>query len=188
MTNSISLLREVIETPSSLSVLKALLSVIDTSTPFPSSSYISLTIPTNVTSQEEANSPFAPMINSPPFQPLLLLLTANYSPMLNSLNVTWLHGLLEVGFPPELTRMLLGNMAINVQGHPLHHPALTPASYWDGSEVGQLFHKLIYCTDFIPIPALPHQSRLSSPQNPSSHRQTCPLLQPGQKPSWHLRQ
>jgi len=66
-----------------------------------------------------------------------------------------LHDLLEVGFPPELTRMLLGSMAVNVQGHPPHHPALTPASYWDGSEVGQLFHELICCTGFIPIPAPP---------------------------------
>jgi len=154
-THSISSLREVIETPSSLSVLKALLSVIDTSTPFPSSSLISLTILTNVTSPEEANSPFAPMINSPPFPPLLLLLTANYNPVLNSLNATWLHDLLEVGFPPELTRMLLANMAVNVHGRPPHHPALTPASYWDGSEVAHLFHKLVCCTGFIPIPAPP---------------------------------
>jgi len=51
--------------------------------------------------------------------------------------------------------MLLGNMAVNVQGHPPHHPALTPASYWDGSEVGQLFHKLICSTGFIPILAPP---------------------------------
>jgi len=49
--------------------------------------------------------------------------------------------------------MLLRSMAVNVQGHPPHHPALTPASYWDGSEVGQLLHKLICCTGFIPIPA-----------------------------------
>jgi hypothetical protein len=51
--------------------------------------------------------------------------------------------------------MLLGNMAVNVQGHPPHHPVLTPASYWDGSEVGHLFHKLVCCTGFIPIPAPP---------------------------------
>lgn len=51
--------------------------------------------------------------------------------------------------------MLLGNIAVNVQGRPPHRPALTPASYWDGSEVSHLFHKLVCCTGFIPIPALP---------------------------------
>ncbi|KAJ8581250.1 hypothetical protein M405DRAFT_938371, partial [Rhizopogon salebrosus TDB-379] len=153
-TRSTSVLHEVLGIPSLLPALKALLSVVNTSTPFPSSPSISLTILTN-SSSEDANSPFAPMINSPSFPPLLLLLTTNYNTVVSSLNATWLHDLLETGFPPELTRMLLGNLSIDVQGRPPYHPALTPVSYWDGSEVGHLFHKLVCCTGFIPIPTPP---------------------------------
>lgn len=130
--------------------MKALLSVITTSLPFPSSPPISLTI---LTDFPEPNTHFAPMINSPPFPPLLLLLTANYSAMLGSVNVTWLQDLLEIGFPPELTRTLMAKLSFDVQGHAPYQPTLTSASLWDGSEVGQLFHKLICCTGFIPITA-----------------------------------
>ncbi|KAG1878974.1 hypothetical protein F4604DRAFT_1923660 [Suillus subluteus] len=136
--------------PTSLSVVKALLSVITTSLPFPSSPPISLTF---LTDSPESNSRFAPMINSPPFPPLLLLLTANYSALLGSVNATWLQDLLEIGFPPELTRTLMAKLSFDVQGHAPYQPTLTSASHWIGSEVGQLFHKLICCTGFIPIAA-----------------------------------
>ncbi|KAG1856038.1 hypothetical protein DFJ58DRAFT_785133 [Suillus subalutaceus] len=136
--------------PTSLSVVKALLSVITTSLPFPSSPPISLTF---LTDSPESNSRFAPMINSPPFPPLLLLLTANYSALLGSVNATWLQDLLEIGFPPELTRTLMAKLSFDVQGHAPYQPTLSSASHWIGSEVGQLFHKLICCTGFIPIAA-----------------------------------
>jgi hypothetical protein len=136
--------------PKSLSVVKALLSVITTSLPFPSSPPISLTF---LSDFPDSNSHLAPMINSPPFPPLLLLLTANYSALLGSVNATWLQDLLEIGFPPELTRTLMAKLSFDVQGHAPYKPTLTSASYWGGSEVGQLFHKLICCTGFIPIAA-----------------------------------
>ncbi|KAG1782130.1 hypothetical protein EV702DRAFT_508189 [Suillus placidus] len=146
------------------SVVKALLSAISTSSPFPSSPPISLTI---LTDFPESNSPFAPMINSPPFPPLLLLLTANYSAMLYSLNVTWLQDLLEIGLPPELTRTLMAKLSFDVQGHAPYQPTLTSASHWDGSEVAQLFHKLICCTGFIPISApAPELADPSTPESP----------------------
>ncbi|KAG2148968.1 hypothetical protein DEU56DRAFT_87385 [Suillus clintonianus] len=154
---------EALGIPASLSVLKALLSVITTSMPFPSSPPISLTI---LTEFPESNSPYAPMFNSPPFPPLLLLLTADYTGMLKSVNVTWLQELLEIGFPPELTRTLLAKLSFDVQGHAPHHPVLTPASHWDGSELGQLFHKLICCTGFIPISA--PAPELADPSTPNS--------------------
>ncbi|KAG1727751.1 uncharacterized protein EDB91DRAFT_885649 [Suillus paluster] len=135
---------------SNVSVVKALLSAITTSTPIRSTPPVSLTILTDV---PESNSPFAPMINSPPFPPLLLLLTANYSSMLESVNAKWLQELLEIGLPPELTRTLLARLPIDVQGHAPYQPALTSASHWDGSEVAHLFHKLVCCTGFIPISA-----------------------------------
>lgn len=155
---------EVLDIPASLSVVKALLSVITTSLPFPSSPPISLTI---LTDFPESSSPFAPMINSPPFPPLLLLLTANYSAMLDGVNATWLQDLLEIGLPPELTRTLLAKLSFNIHGHAPYCPTLTSASHWDGSEVGQLFHKLVCCTGFIPITApAPELTDLSTPESP----------------------
>lgn len=153
---------DVFHIPASLSVVKALLSVITTSLPFPSSPPISLTI---LTDFPESNTRFAPMINSPPFPPLLLLFTANYSAMLGSVNVMWLQDLLEIGFPPELTRTLMAKLSFDVQGHAPYQPTLTSASHWDGSEVGQLFHKLICCTGFIPITApAPELTDTSAPR------------------------
>lgn len=141
---------KVLDNPTSLCVVKALLSVITTSLPFPSSPPIALTV---LTDFPESNSPFAPMLNSPPFPPLLLLLTANYSALLDGVNATWLQDLLKTGFPPELTRTLMARLSFNVQGHAPFQPTLTPASQWGGTEVGQLFHKLICCTGFIPATA-----------------------------------
>ncbi|KAG2073817.1 hypothetical protein BDR04DRAFT_1072334 [Suillus decipiens] len=168
-TASVSSQLKVLDNPSSLCVVKALLSVITTSLPFPSSPPISLTV---LTDSSESNSPFAPMINSPPFPPLLLLLTANYSALLDGVNATWLQKLLETGLPPELTRTLMARLSFDVQGHAPFQPALTPASYWGGSEVGQLFHKLICCTGFIPAaaPALKLDQDMHSP--PSTHHQS----------------
>ncbi|KAG2049350.1 hypothetical protein BDR06DRAFT_919248 [Suillus hirtellus] len=149
-TAPVSSQSKVLDIPASLSVVKALLSVITTSLPFPSSPRISLTI---LNDFPESNSPFAPMINAPLFPPLLHLLTANYSAMLGSVNVPWLQDLLEIGFPPELTRTLMAKLSFDVQGCAPYQPTLTSASQWDGSVVGQLFHKLICCTGFIPIAA-----------------------------------
>ncbi|KAG2155223.1 uncharacterized protein EDB93DRAFT_1080589 [Suillus bovinus] len=139
---------EILDISASLSVVKALLSVITTSLPFPSCPPISHTILTNF---PEPKSHFTPTINSPP--PLLILLKDNYSAMLGSVNVTWLQDLLEIGFPPELTRTLMAKLSFNVQGRAPYQPTLTSASHWDGSEVSQLFHKLICCTGFRPIAA-----------------------------------
>jgi hypothetical protein len=171
-----------------LPILEALPSVVNTSTPFLSSPPISLTILTN-SSSEDANSPFAPMIHSPSFPPLLLLLTTNYNTVLISLNATWLHDLLETGFPLELTRMLLGNLFIDVQGRLPCHPALTPVSYWDGSGMGP--RSVTYSTSSFtapasyPFPHPPYRLSLSSHLTPSSRQQTCPFLGPVQKPSQH---
>jgi len=161
-------MEDLIDIPPLLSVVQSLLSVIETSIPFPSSPTISLTILTDPSSQEEASSPFAPMINSPPFPPLLLLLAANYNSVLTSLNATWLNDLLEFGFPPELTRILFATLSVNVLGRPPFHPGLTPAAIWGESEVGHLFHKLVCCTGFVPIPTLPSLVEAeSSPEAPA---------------------
>lgn len=75
--------------------------------------------------------------------------------MFGSVNVTWLQDLLEIGLPPELTRTLMATLSFDVQGHAPYQPTIAAESLWDGSdsEVGQLFHKLICCTGFIPITA-----------------------------------
>lgn len=157
---------EVLRIPASLSVVKALLSVITTSLPFPSSLPLSLTV---LTELPVSNAHFAPMINSPPFPPLLLLLTANYSAMLGgSVNVTWLQDLLEIGLPPELTRTLMATLSFDVQGHAPYQPTLTSTSHLDGSEVDQPFHKLICCTGFIPITARPAVSTSAPPDSAST--------------------
>lgn len=45
----------------------------------------------------------------------------------------------------------MAKLSFDVQGHAPYQPTLTSASHWSGSEVGQLFYKLICCTGFIPI-------------------------------------
>ncbi|KAG0694712.1 hypothetical protein DFH29DRAFT_985185 [Suillus ampliporus] len=165
------------EVPTSSSVVKALLSVIATSTPFPSSPPVSLTI---LTDFFESDSPLAPMINSSPLPPLLLMLNAGYSSLLESVNVNWLQELLEIGLPPELTRTLLATLSIDVQGHSPPRPALTSASHWEGSEVGHLFHKLVCCTGFIPISApAPELADPFTPESPGPELAPADLPVPG---------
>src|SRR6267154_3706527 len=156
--------------PRVVSFVKALLSAITTSTPTPSS------LPVIMLAESISNSP---LINSPSFPPLLFLLTSTYNlnTILNNANAPWLHDLLETGFPPELTRTLLARLSIDVQGHAPYHPALTPSSHWEGSEIGHLFHKLVSSTGFIPIPKpelapgdlpIPARQSASSPATPDS--------------------
>ncbi|KAH7910433.1 hypothetical protein BJ138DRAFT_1191335 [Hygrophoropsis aurantiaca] len=128
-----------------LSVLQTLLSVIATANPFPQTP-ISLTI-------VSSNVDVSPLVNAPPFPPLLLLLSSGYTPVLKCRNAGWFHDLLMHGYPPELTRSLFATIAIDVPNSHPYRPNLTPSSHWTGSKIGHLFHKLVCCTGFVPIPA-----------------------------------
>ncbi|EGN97278.1 hypothetical protein SERLA73DRAFT_183958 [Serpula lacrymans var. lacrymans S7.3] len=142
-TRSMAAKTSLISSPELILVLKTLLSVIATSSPFPSSPTISFVPATPSLGFNLADAP--------PFPPMILLLCSQLPSVVGCRNTDWLEEVLARGFPAELTRTLFATLFINVHDTTSFKPRLTSASYWQGSEVAYLFHKLVSCTGFLPI-------------------------------------
>ncbi|KAH7924179.1 hypothetical protein BV22DRAFT_1105634 [Leucogyrophana mollusca] len=142
--------------PSLLSVVKTLLSMIGTSTPFPSSP--SSTLSPDISSLR--NAPFCPSY--------IHHLALGTQEDLGSLNVHTLERYLDRGYPPQLTRTLFARMTIDVEGSPPFVPGLMSASYWDRSETARLFHKLVFLAGFRPIREPLQVTPISEPASASS--------------------
>ncbi|KAF8129069.1 hypothetical protein EV363DRAFT_393040 [Boletus edulis] len=54
--------------------------------------------------------------------------------------------------PPQLVRTLFASHAIDVRGLPAYTPFLSAARYWGGDPLGDVFHRIICITGFVPIP------------------------------------
>ncbi|KIJ67423.1 hypothetical protein HYDPIDRAFT_25879 [Hydnomerulius pinastri MD-312] len=173
--------------PSLLPTLRALLSTLLTLTPFPSSPPIALTVLT------PSISPFPTgnlesgqgerrerMTSAPPLPPLLLLLASGFKAVKasksgermdrivygphHSTPYPPLH-LATPSLPPQLTRTLLPSLSIGVRGLSAHTPSLSGAEFWAEDELGQIFHRILCITGFVPIPQpLPTPSSAPRPR------------------------
>ena len=54
--------------------------------------------------------------------------------------------------PPQLVRTLLASRAIGVHGLPAYKPFLSPAGHWRGDSLGDVFHRIVCITGFVPVP------------------------------------
>jgi hypothetical protein len=54
--------------------------------------------------------------------------------------------------PPQLVRMLLASHAVSVRGLPAYAPFLSGTDHWGGDALGDVFHRIICITGFVPIP------------------------------------
>ena len=54
--------------------------------------------------------------------------------------------------PPQLVRTLLASHAVGVRGLPAYAPFLSGTDQWGGDALGDVFHRVICITGFVPIP------------------------------------
>ena len=54
--------------------------------------------------------------------------------------------------PPQLVRTLLASHTVGVRGLPPYVPQLSGADCWGGDALGDVFHRIICITGFVPIP------------------------------------
>lgn len=54
--------------------------------------------------------------------------------------------------PPQLVRTLLASHTIGVRGLPAYVPKLSGVDYWGADALGDVFHRIICVTGFVPVP------------------------------------
>ncbi|KAG8215867.1 hypothetical protein J3R82DRAFT_7824 [Butyriboletus roseoflavus] len=160
-----------------LSALSAVLNTLLTLRPFPASPLIALAdltpasaislcptgnVGSGVGDRER-------MTSAPPLPPLLIVLVSGisafqesrsgvrvgrmvYGPHASRAATAELAPIPTPSLPPQLVRTLLASRAVAVRGLPAHVPFLSTADDWGNDPLGEVFHRIICITGFVPIP------------------------------------
>lgn len=159
-----------------LSTLSAVLNTLLTLRPFPVTPPIALTVLTPAISPYPTGNVGSGvsdrrerMTNAPPLPPLLIVLASGisafqesrsgvrvgrmvYGPHASRALAAELTPIPTPSLPPQLVRTLLASHAVGVRRLPAHVPCLSGADYWGGDALGDVFHRIICITGFVPIP------------------------------------
>ncbi|KAG9312691.1 hypothetical protein JVU11DRAFT_7109 [Chiua virens] len=119
------------------------------------------------------------MSNAPPFPPLLIVLASQFggfessrsgarvgrvvfgphaTVLRNSVGPSETHATPTStqtptpSLPPQLVRTLLASCAVDVRGLPAYGPSMSGVQYWGSDPLGDVFHRIICVTGFVPIP------------------------------------
>ncbi|KAH0835721.1 hypothetical protein J3R83DRAFT_9543 [Lanmaoa asiatica] len=157
-----------------LSALSAVLSTLLTLRPFPATPPIALTVltpaispyPTGNIAGSGLGDRRERLTSAPPLPPLLIVLASGvrvgrvvYGPHASraldsdqqAAELTPIP-IPTPSLPPQLVRTLLASHAIGVRGLSAHVPFFSGADYWGDDALGDVFHRIICITGFVPIP------------------------------------